>query len=203
MSKINLDVEYSKKSLEEVIQHKKLFGLPEYLSDLSPEQYRELVNKEAFFFVDHHNCLRHQFSSEIMATNKQQIDILIEQLQALKETMNDAPEKKVIKTYIGKHSFYDGYEMVYFDKALISDSSIAFDFDYPVEPGKLRYTVSLNKSHGNIYTGTGRVSRVKSEKEVDLMLEVGKSGDVMTISGKWTEDDRTYDVEVDIIMNEE
>ncbi len=200
MSKINLDVECSKKSLEEVIQHKKLFGLPERLSDISPRQYRELVEKEAFFFVDHHDCLRHQFSGEIMATDKQQIDILIKQLQALKETINDAPEKEVIKTYIGKHSFYDGHKMVDFDKALVSDSSIAFDFEYPVEPGKLLYTVSLNKSHGNIYTGTGRG---KSEKEVDLTLEVGKSGDVMTISGKWTENDYTYDVEVDIIMNEE
>ncbi|WP_053014358.1 MULTISPECIES: hypothetical protein [Xenorhabdus] len=199
MSKVNLDVEYSKKSLEEIIQHKNLFGFPEHLSDLSPEQYRELVNKDAFFFVDHHDCLRHQFSSEIMATDKQQVDILIEQLQALKETMNDAPKKEVIKTYIGKHSFDDGWQMVYFDKALVSDSSISFDFEYPVELGKLRYTVSLKKSHGNIYTGTGRG---KSEKEVDLTLAVEKSDGVMTISGKWIEYGYDYDVEIEIIMNE-
>ncbi|SFO07239.1 hypothetical protein SAMN05421579_1562 [Xenorhabdus japonica] len=89
MNKINLDVECSKKSLEEVTQHKKLFGFPEYLSEISPRQYRELVNKGAFFFVDHHNSLRHQFSGEIMATDRQQVDILIAQLELLRAELPD------------------------------------------------------------------------------------------------------------------
>ncbi|WP_279625664.1 hypothetical protein [Xenorhabdus ishibashii] len=32
------------------------------------------------------------FSEEILATNKEQLDVLIEQLQAFREIMNDAPD---------------------------------------------------------------------------------------------------------------
>lgn len=193
MHKVNLDVEYSKKSIEEVIQHKSLFGFPEHLSDLSPEQYRKLVNKDAFFFVDDHNCLRHQFSGEIMATDKQQVDILIEQLQALKETINDVPQRNVMKTYIGKHWVDDDTGSYMFNKALVSNDAISFDFKYSEE---LNYTVSLKQflSKENVYIGTAIEN---SEREViALELVAKKDEDEIILSGKWREKNETYDTEI-------
>ncbi len=62
------------------------------LDDLHTADYRELVSGHAFFFQDTGGNLRHTLSEEILATNKEQLDVLIEQLQAFRKIMNDVPE---------------------------------------------------------------------------------------------------------------
>lgn len=62
------------------------------IDDLHAHEYRELVNGHAFFFQDSGGSLRHTLSEEILATNKEQLDVLIEQLREFREIMNDAPE---------------------------------------------------------------------------------------------------------------
>ncbi len=62
------------------------------LDDLHTADYRELVSGHAFFFQDTSGNLRHTLSEEILATNKEQLDVLIEQLQEFKNIMNDVPE---------------------------------------------------------------------------------------------------------------
>lgn len=93
------DIIHSRVNIQKIIEHKKMFGIPDDKSGLQLmplSEYREMVNREAFFFVDHNGFLRHQFSGEILAASKEHIDILIEQLQKqrklLDETMDCAKE---------------------------------------------------------------------------------------------------------------
>nr|WP_314264315.1 hypothetical protein [uncultured Moellerella sp.] len=87
MSKINLDIECSKKKLEEISKHKKLFDLPDDMNDMPEQQYHNAVMHDAFFFIDHNERLRHMFSGEILAVNQWQVDIMIEKLKKLKESL--------------------------------------------------------------------------------------------------------------------
>lgn len=84
MSKVNLDVEFTKKNLAEISAHKKMFGIPEHIGDMSETDYRVSVMNEAFFWIDHGERLRSQFSGEILAVKQWQVDIMIEQLEQLK-----------------------------------------------------------------------------------------------------------------------
>ncbi|PHM39245.1 MULTISPECIES: hypothetical protein [Xenorhabdus] len=76
---------------EDIREHYDYYGITQ-LDDLHTSEYRQLVNGHAFFFQDSGGSLRHTFSEEILATNKEQLDVLIEQLQAFREIMNDAPD---------------------------------------------------------------------------------------------------------------
>lgn len=95
----NDDVIYSRVLIHKIAEHKDQFGIPDDKSGLQLmplSEYRDMVNREAFFFVDHNGFLRHQFSGEILAASKEHIDILIEHLQKqrklLDETMDCAKE---------------------------------------------------------------------------------------------------------------
>lgn len=84
---------YSKVLIQKLIEHKDMFGVPDSKTDLQLmplSEYRELVKREAYFFVDHNGFLRHQFSGDVMAASKEQLDILIGELKAKRELLDDA-----------------------------------------------------------------------------------------------------------------
>ncbi|SUP87870.1 Uncharacterised protein [Yersinia pseudotuberculosis] len=87
MSDLKKDIENSKRVIKEVTEHKEMFGIPDRLWFSTLAEYREVVSKGAFFWVDHHECLRHEFSGEILAANQEQVNILIEQLKELRKDM--------------------------------------------------------------------------------------------------------------------
>ncbi|MBD2800333.1 hypothetical protein ID854_07655 [Xenorhabdus sp. M] len=76
---------------QDIINHYDYYGITQ-LDDLHTSEYRQLVNNHAFFFQDTSGNLRHTFSEEILATNKEQLDVLIEQLQVFRENMSDTPD---------------------------------------------------------------------------------------------------------------
>ncbi|EPJ4044306.1 hypothetical protein FCG77_009505 [Klebsiella pneumoniae] len=87
------DLVYSKVLIQKIVEHKDMFGVPDSKRDLQVmplSEYRELVKREAFFFVDHNGFLRHQFSGDVMAASKEQLDILIEELKAKSKLLDDA-----------------------------------------------------------------------------------------------------------------
>jgi hypothetical protein len=47
-----------------MVEHKNMFGIPtaNELQIMPLSDYREMVKRESFFFVDHNGFLRHQFS---------------------------------------------------------------------------------------------------------------------------------------------
>ncbi|MEL4203025.1 hypothetical protein C9E85_04190 [Plesiomonas shigelloides] len=84
---------YTKVLIQKLVEHKNMFAIPDSTADLqfmSLSEYRELVKRDAFFFVDHNGFLRHQFSGDIIAASKEQVDILIEELKAKRRLLDDA-----------------------------------------------------------------------------------------------------------------
>ncbi|RTM89436.1 hypothetical protein EKO00_18800 [Enterobacter roggenkampii] len=87
------EVIYSKVLIQKLVEHKDMFGMPDGKTELQLmplSEYRELVKREAFFFVDHNGFLRHQFSGEVIVASKEQLDILIGELKAKRELLDDA-----------------------------------------------------------------------------------------------------------------
>ena len=82
------DLVYSKVLIQKVVEHKDMFGVPDSKTDLQLMPLSEY--REAFFFVDHNGFLRHQFSGDVMAASKEQLDILIGELKAKRELLDDA-----------------------------------------------------------------------------------------------------------------
>lgn len=70
-------------TLKEIIEHQEYFGF-ESLETMTEADYKQLIEKEAFFWLDHHEFIRHQLSGEIIVTDKQQLDILIEYLKDMR-----------------------------------------------------------------------------------------------------------------------
>ncbi|MDY4375036.1 hypothetical protein [Pectobacterium carotovorum] len=93
MANQNDDVIYSRVLIQKIAEHKDQFGIPDDTAGLqlmALSDYRDMVNREAFFFVDHNGFLRSQFSGEILAASKEHIDILIEQLQKQRKLLDEA-----------------------------------------------------------------------------------------------------------------
>lgn len=93
MNDKNDDVTYSRVLIKKIVEHKDMFGIPDCKSDLQLmplSDYRNMLSREAFFFVDHNGFLRHQFSGEVIAVSKEQLDILIDALKAKRNILDDA-----------------------------------------------------------------------------------------------------------------
>lgn len=57
------------------------------MNEMSDAEYRDLVSKHGLVTVDHHDVLRSAVADYPLATNLEQFDIFIEELQALREKM--------------------------------------------------------------------------------------------------------------------
>lgn len=93
MANQNDDVIYSRVLIQKVVEHNTLYGFPADRTELQLmplSDYQKVVNREAFFFVDHNGFLRSQFSGEILAASKEHVDMLIEYLQKQRNLMDDA-----------------------------------------------------------------------------------------------------------------
>ena len=87
------DVIYSKVNIQQIREHQSMFGIPDSkckMQLMTDSEYQAMVKREAFFFVDHNGFLRHQFSGEVLASSREQIDILIGQLEGLRATLHPA-----------------------------------------------------------------------------------------------------------------
>jgi len=82
------DLVYSKVLIQKLVEHKDMFGIPDNKADLqrmSLSDYRDMLQREAFFYVDHNGLLRHQFSGEVIAATLEQASCLIQELTRLKD----------------------------------------------------------------------------------------------------------------------
>lgn len=64
-------------TFEEVQQHKKFHGFDD-LETTTAKKYRRLLSSDALFVVDHHDFLRSSLTGEIFATNREQVEAMIE-----------------------------------------------------------------------------------------------------------------------------
>jgi len=77
-------------TLQEIKEHKDYYGLHN-LNDMSGDEYRRALADGAFFWIDHDDCVRSTYSQEILATNREQLDAIIEHLQKYRVRMSIKP----------------------------------------------------------------------------------------------------------------
>lgn len=73
-------------TFQDIKAHKDYFGLRD-LESMNTEEYRQVLRDGAILWIDHHDFVRSTFSEEIFATNREQLDALIEHLQAYRAKM--------------------------------------------------------------------------------------------------------------------
>lgn len=78
-------------SVQEIKEHYDQYGLHD-MSVMPTEEYRHALTDGALFWIDHHDFVRSTLSGEIFATNKQQLDAMIEHLLEYREKMPTLPE---------------------------------------------------------------------------------------------------------------
>ena len=61
------------------------------LNNMRTSDFSFLAENEAFFYVDHNNCLCSTISGKVVAANREQVDILIEYFQKIREKVQPAP----------------------------------------------------------------------------------------------------------------
>lgn len=68
-------------------------GIPDNIELLNTQEYREIVNSEGYFYEDPHGFLMHTLSNQVIAKNTEQLDVVIEQLQAIRLKMSHPPKR--------------------------------------------------------------------------------------------------------------
>lgn len=68
-------------------------GIPDNIELLNTYEYRGIVNNEAYFYEDPHGFLMHTLSNQVIAKNTEQLDVIIEQLQAIRLKMSRPPKQ--------------------------------------------------------------------------------------------------------------
>lgn len=76
---------------QEIKEHQDKYGIGD-LGTMPTNVYRQLLDEGAFFWIDHHDHVRSTFSEEVMATNREQVDALIQRLQEFRERMPAPPD---------------------------------------------------------------------------------------------------------------
>ncbi|HDX9127696.1 TPA: hypothetical protein RQO71_004948 [Klebsiella michiganensis] len=73
-------------TIQEIKEHQDYYGIND-ICMIATTEYRQLLKAGAFFWIDHHDFVRSTLSGEIIATNRQQLDAMIEHLERYKEKM--------------------------------------------------------------------------------------------------------------------
>lgn len=73
-------------TIQDVTEHRDFYGIGDVQTMMTGD-YRQALAKEAFFWIDHHDFLRSTLSGEILAVNREQLDLLIEHLSSLRNKM--------------------------------------------------------------------------------------------------------------------
>lgn len=79
-------------TLKDIREHREMYDLPD-IETMRTDDYRQALKKEAFFWIDHHEFVRSTLSGEIFATNREQLDAMIEYLQGLREKIPMPPKR--------------------------------------------------------------------------------------------------------------
>lgn len=82
------DLIYSQVLIKKIVEHNEMFGIPCSKTELQLmplSDYRDMSQREAYFYVDHNGFLRHQFSGEVLAANQEQVEELVNCLKELKQ----------------------------------------------------------------------------------------------------------------------
>lgn len=73
-------------TINDIKEHYDYYGIHD-VSRMSTSDYRQALENGAFLWIDHHDFVRGTFSEEILATNREQLDAMIEFLQKFRDKM--------------------------------------------------------------------------------------------------------------------
>ena len=78
-------------TMQDIRDYQEQFGIHD-LSAMPTSEYRQALDSGAFVWLDHHEQIRSTFSDEVLATNREQVDALIQRLQEFRERMVVPPD---------------------------------------------------------------------------------------------------------------
>lgn len=78
-------------TFQDIKEHYEQYGLRD-ISDMSTAEYKQSLADGAFFWIDHHDFVRSTLSEEILATNREQLDSMIDYLQIYRDNMKLSSE---------------------------------------------------------------------------------------------------------------
>ncbi|HED1839219.1 MULTISPECIES: hypothetical protein [Enterobacteriaceae] len=78
-------------TIQEIKEHYDQFGFHD-MSAMPTAEYRQALKNGALFWIDHHDFVRSTLSGEILATNREQLDAMIEHLQEYRYKMTTPPD---------------------------------------------------------------------------------------------------------------
>ncbi|MES0288523.1 hypothetical protein KDV58_22430 [Citrobacter freundii] len=78
-------------TFQDIKEHYELYGLRD-ISEMSTAEYKQALADGAFFWIDHHDFVRSTLSEEILATNLEQLEAIIEHLQEYRNKMSSPPD---------------------------------------------------------------------------------------------------------------
>ncbi|MHB7721426.1 hypothetical protein ACYCN2_25975, partial [Klebsiella pneumoniae] len=78
-------------TFQDIKEHYEQYGLRD-ISDMSTAEYKQSLADGAFFWIDHHDFVRSTLSEEILATNREQLDAMIDYLQIYRDNMKLSSE---------------------------------------------------------------------------------------------------------------
>ncbi|MBT1926906.1 hypothetical protein D3C87_1674540 [compost metagenome] len=76
-------------TIQEINEHYDQFGHHD-MSTMPIAEYQQALVNGALFWIDHHDFVRSTLSEEILATNKEQLDAMIEHLQQYRNRMHSS-----------------------------------------------------------------------------------------------------------------
>lgn len=78
-------------TLQDISERNEYYKINKFIADMKNSEYEELLNKNAFFYSDAHGFIRHVLSDEPIATNKDQLNLLIKHLEKYRDKLDDTP----------------------------------------------------------------------------------------------------------------
>lgn len=78
-------------TFQDIKEHYEMYGLRD-LSEMSTAEYKQALADGAFLWIDHHDFVRSTLSEEILATNLEQLEAMIEHLQEYRNKMSTPPD---------------------------------------------------------------------------------------------------------------
>jgi hypothetical protein len=78
-------------TIQEIKEHYEQHGIHD-MSAMPTVAYRQALVDGGLFWIDHHDFVRSTLSGEIFATNREQLDVMIEHLQEYREKMPTPPD---------------------------------------------------------------------------------------------------------------
>ncbi|MEW5237343.1 hypothetical protein ACV8SH_12285 [Citrobacter portucalensis] len=78
-------------TFQDIKEHYELYALRD-ISEMSTAEYKQALTDGAFFWIDHHDFVRSTLSEEILATNLEQLDAMIEHLHEYRNKMSSPPD---------------------------------------------------------------------------------------------------------------